>query len=373
MPPSRRCGLYVHLPFCLHRCSYCAFVSTTDLALAPAVVEATTADIRRHRRRRVLATLYLGGGTPSLVAPQLLGQLFAAIRSAFTLEPGAEVTLEANPEDVTPGALAAWRGLGVTRLSLGVQALDDRVLRLLERRHDAERARVAVGSALAAGFSVSVDLMLALPLLSLEAVEEGVREVVALGPQHVSVYLLEVDKPHRLGDLARQRPELFPGEDEAAQAYLAAARVLTRAGFRHYEVSNFARPGFQARHNLRTWRQRPLLAAGVAAHGHSGRARWANLESPAAYLRAVGRGERPLAWRRVLSEDELERERVMLALRLAEGVEWATAQAVARRLPAFARRLDDFLTLGLARLGSGRLRLSRRGWLVSSELLQTLW
>lgn len=373
MPPSPRYGLYVHLPFCLHRCSYCAFVSTTDLALAPDVVDATATEIRRHRRRRVLATLYLGGGTPSLIAPELLEKLFAAIRSTFTVEPGAEVTLEANPEDVTPGALAVWRRLGVTRLSLGVQTLDDRVLRLLERRHDAECARAAVASALAAGFSVSADLMLALPLLSLAAVEDGVREVVALGPQHVSVYLLEVDKPHRLGDLARQRAELFPDEDEAARGYLAAARVLTRAGYYHYEVSNFARPGFQARHNLRTWRQRPLLAAGVAAHGHGGRVRWANLESPGAYVRAVGRGERPLAWRRVLSEDEVERERVMLALRLAEGVEWATAQAVARRLPAFAQRLDDFLALGLARVEGGRLQLSRRGWLVSSELLQTLW
>ncbi len=373
MPPSPRYGLYVHLPFCLYRCSYCAFVSTSDLTVAAEVVEATATEICRHRRRRVLTTLYLGGGTPSLIAPELLEKLFAAIASTFTVEPAAEVTLEANPEDVTPAALAAWRKLGVTRLSLGVQALNDSVLRLLERRHDARRARAAVGSALAAGFSVSVDLMLALPRLSREAVEEEVREVVALGPQHVSVYLLEVDKPHRLAVLARERPELFPGEDEAARSYLAAARVLTGAGFFHYEVSNFARPGFRARHNLRTWRQRPLLAAGVAAHGHGGCVRWGNLEDPAAYARAVARGERPLAWRLVLSEDELEREKVMLGLRLAEGVDWATARAVARRLPAFAQRLDDFLSLGLARRGNGRLRLSRRGWLVSSELLQALW
>lgn len=371
--PSRRFGLYVHLPFCAHRCSYCAFVSATDLGLVPDVVNATAAEIRRHHRRRVLATLYLGGGTPSLIPLELLDSLFAAIASAFVVETGAEVTFEANPEDVTSQLLAAWRRLGVSRLSLGVQALDDRVLRLLERRHDAARARAAVRAALAEGFVVSVDLMLGLPFLSLKALEAEVLEVVGLGPQHVSVYLLEVDKPHPLAALAQGMPELFPGEDEAALGYLAVARILKRAGFHHYEISNFARPGYRARHNLRTWRQRPLLAVGVAAHGHSGRVRWANLEDPAAYVAALRRGERPLAWRRVLSEDELERERVMLALRLAEGVDWTTAEAVARRLPFFAQRLDDFLSLGLARRRDGRLRLSPRGWLLSSELFQTLW
>jgi len=369
----RRWGLYVHLPFCAHRCSYCTFVSSTALELMAQVVEATITDIGRFRRRRELATLYLGGGTPSLVPLPLLGQLFGAIAAAFTLSPTAEVTLEANPEDVDVAALSAWRALGVNRLSLGVQTLDDEVLKLLERRHDVEQARRALALARSAGFSVSADLILGLPGRSAGQLEGEVRELVRLGVEHVSLYLLEMDKPHRLGALARETPERFPDDDDLVREYLGAARVLRRAGFRHYEISNFARPGRRCQHNLRTWRQQPLLAAGVAAHGQCGGVRWANLEDHRQYIDAVTRGESPRAWRRVLSRDEREREGVMLALRLDTGAAWSTVQRVGRRKDQFARRLDDFLALSLARRVAGRVSLTRRGWLLSNELLQELW
>lgn len=366
-------GLYVHLPFCAQRCSYCTFVSTTDAAVANAAVRASMAEVRRFRSGRQLRTLYLGGGTPSLVPLPLLEELFRSVRVVFSLGPGAEVTLEANPEDVTLASLLAWRTLGVTRLSLGVQTLDDEVLRLLQRRHDGATARRAVADARAAGFSVSADLMLGLPGQSVAKVEEETKALVALGPQHVSVYLLETDKPHPLGELSRRCPGAFPEEEEVARCYLVVARVLRRAGFCHYEISNFARPGFHARHNLRTWRQKPLLAVGVAAQGHCGRVRWGNLDDPRAYAAALAQGESPRAWRRVLSPDEWEREAAMLGLRLAVGVEWELVERLAGRLPAFARRLDDFFHLGLARKVGERLRLTTRGWVVSSELLQALW
>jgi len=369
----RRWGLYVHLPFCAHRCSYCTFVSSTALEWTGEVVQATIAEIGRYRRRRRLATLYLGGGTPSLIPLPLLAELFHAIADAFIVSPTAEVTLEANPEDVNAAALAAWRALGVNRLSIGVQAIRDEVLRLLERRHDAGQARRAVALASSAGFSVSADLIVGIPGRPAGEVEAEVRALVALGVQHVSLYLLEMDKPHRLGALAREKPEQFPDDEEQVRDYLGAARVLRRAGFRHYEISNFARPGYRSRHNLRTWRQQPLLAAGVAAHGHCGRVRWANLDDHREYTGALGRGASPRAWRRVLSSDEHEREGVMLALRLDTGVAWSTVERVGRRQSGFARRLDDFLTLSLARRVGERVYLTPRGWLLSSELLRELW
>ncbi len=370
---GRRWGLYVHLPFCAQRCSYCTFVSSTALEPMAEVVEATITEIRRFRRRRELATVYLGGGTPSLIPLPLLAELLRAIAAACVVAPAAEVTLEANPEDVDRATLAGWRALGVTRLSIGVQALDDGVLRLLERRHDAQRARQAVALACSAGFSVSADVIFGLPGLSAGDLEAEVRELVALGVHHLSLYLLEMDKPHRLGALAREQPERFPDDEELARGYLGASRVLRQAGFRHYEISNFARPGHRSHHNLRTWRQQPLLAAGVAAHGHCGRVRWGNLENRQEYVRAVDAGVSPRAWRRVLSDDERERESIMLAMRLDTGVEWVTAERVGRRQVGFAKRLDDFLALSLARRAAGRVFLTRRGWLVSSELLQTLW
>lgn len=366
-------GLYLHVPFCAHRCSYCTFVSSTELERMAEVVHATAMEIRRFRHRRRLVTLYLGGGTPSLVPPELLAELFRAVRDSFCLHPRAEVTLEANPEDVTPERVAHWRALGVTRLSLGLQSLNPRTLALLERRHDAAAGRRAVRACLAEGVAVSADVMLGLPGSTPAIVTAEVEELAAAGLQHMSLYLLEMDKPHRLATLAREHPDLLPCDDEVAEAYLAASRVLRRAGFAHYEISNFARPGFACRHNLRTWRQRPLLAAGVAAHGHSGRVRWGNLERVDDYLDAVARGVSPRAWRRVLSPDEMEREAVMLALRLAAGADEGRVERCAWRLPSFARRLEDFLALGLARRSRGRVRLTPRGWLVSSELLQALW
>jgi oxygen-independent coproporphyrinogen-3 oxidase len=194
-----------------------------------------------------------------------------------------------------------------------------------------------------------------------------------LRPGHVSVYLLEMDKPHALGRLAARRPDLFPDADAAARQYLAVGRALVGAGYRHYEISNFALPGKLAHHNVRYWRRRPVLSAGLAAHGQSGRQRWAAPDELPAYLEAVDGGRLPRAWSRSLGEQEVLRERVMLALRLARGVREELAEACAAGAPPFRQKLEDFLALGLARRSGGRVRLTPRGWLVSNELFAALW
>jgi oxygen-independent coproporphyrinogen-3 oxidase len=374
-PVARGVGLYVHLPFCASRCAYCSFVTSTDLGLMARTLAAVAEEIARLAgpRRRPLVSLYLGGGTPSLVGAQALLEIFGAAERGFDLISGAEVTIEANPDDVSEARLAQWRRLGVNRVSLGVQAFSDRVLEMLNRRHSAAQARSAAEAALAAGFEVSLDVMLGLPHPHALELESTLDEILRLRPHHVSAYLLEMDKPHQLVRLAARRPELFPDADATARQFLIVGRALVSAGYRHYEVSNFALPGHQARHNTRYWTGLPVLAAGVSAHGQAGRRRWANVAELPAYLDAVERGEPPHAWNRRLAPIEAMRETVMVGLRLARGVDTDTLRACGEATPEFALRLAEFIELGLARRRGRRIRLTPRGWLVSNELLQALW
>jgi len=367
-------GLYVHLPFCASRCAYCTFVTSTEEALMPRTLAAVRREVESFARggRRRLASLYLGGGTPSLVPPESLEPVLAAVRDSFELPADAEFTLEANPDDVTPERLAGWRRLGVNRVSVGVQSFADDVLAMLGRRHSAAQARSAVAALLEAGFAVSLDLILGLPRLDESVLEATLADVVWLRPHHVSVYLLEMDKPHELARLAARHPDLFPDADAAARQYLRAGRTLVAAGYRHYEVSNFALPACQARHNTRYWRGQPVLAVGVAAHSQSGRRRWANLDDLTKYLEAVEAGRSPRAWSRRLDDDEALRERVMLGLRLARGVTSTMVRSCRTGTDAFGARLDEFLALGLARETAGRVRLTPRGWLLSNELFESL-
>jgi oxygen-independent coproporphyrinogen-3 oxidase len=368
-------GLYIHLPFCASRCAYCTFVTSTETGLMPRTLAALCRELELLGRRagRPLATLYLGGGTPSLVPEALLTELFSVLDRHFPRVSGAEVTLEANPDDVTAERVAAWAGLGVNRVSVGVQAFSDAVLEMLNRRHTADQARDAVAVVQAAGFSVSIDLMLGLPGMTPAQLEATVGDALRLRPGHVSVYLLEMDKPHALAKLAARRPDLFPDPDACARQYLEVGRALVRAGYRHYEISNFALPGNQARHNVRYWRRRTVFSAGVAAHGHGGRRRWAAPDDLPGYLAAVDADRVPRAWSRFLAADEVLKERVMLGLRLARGVRSELIGACGAAVPAFRARVDDFLALGLARQRAGRIRLTPRGWLVSNELFSALW
>ncbi len=371
----RAAGLYLHLPFCATRCAYCTFVTSTELSSLPRTLAATSRELERLAQRpgRPLATVYLGGGTPSLVPTEHLKRLVGTLRSRFDLAAVREFTIEANPDDVDRGRLALWRRLGVTRVSIGVQAFHDRVLQLLNRRHDAAAARRAVELSLAAGFTVSLDLMLGLPGMTMAELEASLAEALRLHPHHVSVYLLEMDKPHALVRLAERRPDLFPDADAAAAQYLATGRTLVAGGYRHYEISNFALPGFQARHNLRYWLGLPVLAAGLAAHGQAGRRRWANHAELGSYLAAVEAARAPIAWSRRLGDDEALKERVMLGLRLSRGVALADLAAAAAIAPEFGTKLAEFLELALARERHGAVRLTPRGWLVSNELLAALW
>lgn len=363
--PLRGGGLYLHLPFCASICPYCHFARTAthDAGARRRLSEAIAGEFALRRERcaalgggRVeLRSVYVGGGTPSLLEPDLLARLLAATAGRLPAAPGLEVTAEANPESFTPAVAAAWREAGVNRVSLGVQSLDDSALRALGRRHDAAAARAALGLAAARFARVAADWLLG-PGLRRGPLLAGLREAVGAGVGHVSLYLVEVRGGTPLAaDLAAGRARL-PSERALAGAYLAAADLLESLGLRQYEVANFARPGQESRHNAAYWRGAPYLGLGPGAHGFWGRRRYANLADAEAYAAAVAAGRLPEA-----SVDRLDRrarrlERLILPLRTAAGVPLA-------ELPPGALPLARGAAQGLWRVAEGRLALTARGFL----------
>lgn len=371
---SAASGIYVHLPYCASRCGYCAFVVTTDpgsqgvyLALLDKEAELVAAEASRAS----FDSVYLGGGTPSLLPPEEVARLLAMLRGRFAIADHAEVTLEANPEDVTSERVRAWIGAGVNRVSVGVQTLSDRELAAVGRRHDARRAREAVETLVSAGLSVSGDLILGLPEQTAESFSASAAELAASGVEHLSVYLLEVEKSKVMEEDRRARPERYLGDDGEADAWLALSGLLAGEGFRHYEISNWARPGREARHNLKYWTRTETLGLGVSAHELWAGRRRANVSSLPAYLAALEAGRRPVALDERLTPAAEARERIVLGLRLAQGVPRAELEAAIAS--SSDSRLDGdyaaWRSAGMLIEGAGRVRFSERGFLVSNEIL----
>jgi oxygen-independent coproporphyrinogen-3 oxidase len=375
-------GVYVHVPHCAVRCSYCDFYLVAGrrhdarrfaAALASEIAAAGRREPVTGRRPPAADTLHLGGGTPSILPAAILAEIVATARSVFHLDPGAEIALEANPEDSGPGAIAAWRAAGFNRLSLGVQSLDDDVLKSLRRSHTAAQAIASVRAARRAGMPhVAVDLILGLPGQGEEAAIEGIDRVVDAGADHVSIYLLEIHPRTRLGravGLGLVRPA---GEDAAARQYERAAARLESRGLEQYEISNFARPGHRSRHNLKYWTDGDYLGFGPAAHSYFAGRRWSNAPDLRGYLEGEGR-----ATPRLVEEDRSDLravEALIAGLRLVEGVD---LDRLGRRHGTSIPAADDPRIASLAEQGllearGPRLRLSGRGRLLSNEVFERL-
>lgn len=318
--------LYVHIPFCKHKCGYCDFNAYAGMdRLMPDYVEALETELAEARQQRefgTLRTIYLGGGTPSLLPAELIARLLRFIRGTFDVAPGAEVTLEANPASTDEARVAAWLEGGVNRLSLGVQGFEPRALAVLERKTDAAQATRAFNLARSMGVkNISIDLIYAVPYQSLDSWVETVRRGLALGPDHVSTYCLTFEE----GTLLWRRraegklPELEP--DLQWDQLEAACKELEGAGFERYEVSNWARPGFESNHNMAYWRCRPVYGAGAGAHSYatdgSKAWRWWNVARPREYIAAC---PAPVADGEELAEHNAGAEALMLGLRTAEGM-----------------------------------------------------
>ncbi len=352
-------GVYVHVPFCARRCDYCDFATWTDRAhLMEAYSAACVTDVLRHQelgRLRPATSVFFGGGTPSLLPADWLCSVLDAIPRA----PGAEVTVECNPDAVDPGKLAAYRAAGVNRLSFGVQSMAPHVLAALGRTHDPEGVARAVAWAREAGFaSFNLDLIYGGAGESPADWEATLEAALALDPPHISAYALTVEAGTPLSRRIEAGDVAAPDDDDQADKYIAADDRLEAGGLRWYEISNWARPGHECRHNELYWHQGEYLGIGCAAHGHTGTRRWWNVRTPERYIALVNGGQSPEGGCEQLEPARREEEAIGLALRTRRGA----------RIPRDARLVED----GLARWTDahrrhGRLVLTRRGRLLANE------
>jgi oxygen-independent coproporphyrinogen-3 oxidase len=370
-------GFYIHVPFCTKRCYYCAF-NTSPLE-DPASMRRYLAALDRElallaalpwAARVRVASVFLGGGTPSLLEAEAMAAVLDAVRRGFALEPGAEITVECNPESVSRDTLAAYRAAGVNRISLGVQSLDDAILARIGRLHDRRGARAAFDAARLAGYDdVSVDVMYGLPGLDVEGWTRAVEAVLDWGPTHLSAYGLTLDAGSLWG--AAGVPGL-PSEEDVVAQYWALARAAAARGFEHYEISNYARPGFRSRHNLTYWRAAEYLAAGPGACGYIGDVRYGNVKPLARYCATLEQGTLPVDTAERLTAAQRDAERLILGLRTSDGVPAAWLSERAADDAPLARRLVDWRTEGLLVDGHGRVRLSEAGFLLSDALFVEL-
>ncbi|MFM8495427.1 MAG: radical SAM family heme chaperone HemW [Planctomycetia bacterium] len=363
---------YVHVPFCRHRCGYCDFTLVAGRDdLIDRYLAALAIELERVREPLELDTVYLGGGTPSHLGPDGLRRLFELLATKLGIAAGAEVTVEANPLDVTPGFVATCRDLGITRVSLGGQSLDAATLKALDRDHAPGDVRTAVGKLLDAGLVVNLDLMTAAPGQTLAGVESDLAAAAALGVQHVSVYCLTWEQGTAF-ESARRRGDLVPAEESLErEMFEAAIDGLTAAGFEHYEVSNFARPGFRCRHNEAYWDCRPWEAFGPGAARFDGRTRTTNHRSTVTWLNKVLAGDDATGDVDAMTPEQAARERIVVGLRRRDGVDREAFRTVSGfGLDTLAgAAITRWVEQGLATDDGRHVRLTRAGLLVSD----TLW
>ncbi|MGH2636001.1 MAG: radical SAM family heme chaperone HemW [Actinomycetota bacterium] len=361
-------GVYVHVPFCLTRCGYCDFNAYAGLDhLASRYVAALLREAQLAGPSwagEEVTSVFFGGGTPTTLEVANLGALLAGLRDRFDLTPNAEVTIEANPDTVDEARLAGLLDAGYARLSMGAQSFDRQVLAALERLHDPSSVRRAMRDARRAGHAnVNLDLIYGANGETLESWASSLREAIDLGPEHVSAYALTVEASTPLGRRVQQGLVPPPDPDLQADMFELACDALARAGYGHYEVSNWAKPGYECVHNLGYWERRPYLGLGAGAHSYRGERRWWNVRPPEEYLSLVAAGRLPVGGKERLEPGDAYLEEVFLRLRILEGVpaSWVEPE-----------RAAPFLESGLLRDHAGALVPTERGMLLLNELVLAL-
>ncbi|HET6967279.1 MAG TPA: radical SAM family heme chaperone HemW [Ornithinibacter sp.] len=376
-----RLGVYVHVPYCSVRCGYCDFNTYTLTELGPGASTATFADqalaeldlavrvLGEHARP--VDTVFVGGGTPTLLPAADLVRCVDGIRQRFGLAPDAEVTTEANPDSVTAADLEELAAGGFTRVSIGMQSVVPHVLRTLDRTHDPAGVATAVAGARAAGLATSVDLIYGTPGESLADWRASLDAAVALEPDHVSAYALVVEEGTRLATQVRRGEVPMPEGDDEADKYELADEVLAAAGFDWYEVSNWSRsaPG-RCRHNEGYWRGDAWWGVGPGAHSHVGGVRWWNVKHPRTYAARLGAGASPAAGRETLTPEQRHDEEVLLRVRLRDGLPVGVLDADGRE--AVAGLVVDGLVDGRAAVRDRRVVLTRRGRLLADAVVRRL-
>jgi oxygen-independent coproporphyrinogen III oxidase len=391
MPP----GIYLHIPFCKSRCSYCDFATDVwrNNDTVERYVDAICRELKNFQpqmnagdadKRKIsdlpdlrssaassslkADTIYFGGGTPSLLTPAQLERILNTISAKFDISSDAEITMEMNPATVTPETLAEYKRLGVNRASFGVQTFDDRALKLLARGHDANDARKTFTMLRAAGFdNISFDLIAGLPNQTLEDWSRNLDEAIAMSPEHLSLYLLEIHEGTPLAEQVRSGRQPKPDDDLAAAMYEMMLDRLAAIGYEQYEISNFCKPGFESRHNTKYWRLDSVFGFGVSAHSFDGRERYANERDTAKYVELIETKGSP----EVVREDiDLESEFIFLGLRMEDGIDLTKykEQSEIDLAERYCAELANLTEAGLVKINGDRLRLTSKGKLFSNEV-----
>jgi oxygen-independent coproporphyrinogen-3 oxidase len=376
-PEKKPWGLYVHVPFCRRKCRYCDFYSIASRSLIPAYLDAVDREARFYvDALGSVSTLYVGGGTPSLLDPAQLRVLFDALHDAFDIAPSAEITLEVNPESLDQSYLGQIRRLGVNRLSLGVQSLDDRVLEFLGRSHRVSHVKDAVTWARGEGFdNLNLDLIYGVPGQDLSAWREVLLRVLDFNPEHLSLYQLTFEPGTPLGLKQKQGLVCEYEEEDQRDFFLETARIIQRAGFFHYEVSNFARHEvYISQHNLKYWQHQPYLGLGPAAHSFDGTWRWWNHASVKRYIKDVQEACKPVAGSETLDGDALQLEALYFGFRTAMGLDLETFLGcyglnLMAHPDGLLQRLEN---LGWVKLREGKMMPTLEG-MIRADALPLLW
>jgi oxygen-independent coproporphyrinogen-3 oxidase len=400
-------GVYLHIPFCKSRCSYCDFATdvyrssdaveryvealcmeisvfsspekrTTLSGITPSDEAAATIPQTRRgplpnpkskiQNPKLVDTIYFGGGTPSLLSPEQVGTILTTVREKFEIAEDVEITMEMNPATVTRETLAGYRSLGVNRASFGVQTFDDRELKLLARGHDANDARTTFTLLRDAGFeNISFDLIAGLPGQTIEGWKRNLDESVSMRPEHMSLYLLEIHEGTPLAEQLRSGRRPPADEEIAAEMYELMLDSLAAAAYEQYEISNFARPGFESRHNSKYWRLDPVYGFGVSAHSFDGAQRYANERDTAKYVESIESNDGAEVFREPI---DAASEFIFLGLRFTLGID---LEEYRRRFgidleTKYANELASCSVNGLTEVNGGRFRLTRRGMLFSNEV-----
>jgi len=358
----RDLGLYLHLPFCHARCGYCDFATFTG---QEDKIEEYLGALEKEMAfysHESIQTLFIGGGTPTVLNPDQISRLLESLKSHFGFSKLSEATVEANPESATPDVLKAYQHGGINRISFGLQSTQNTFLSKLDRLHSYEDFLRAHEAARGLGFkNINLDLIYGLPGQSMENWSQSLKDVLKLEPEHLSLYALKIEEGTKF-----QKDGVVLDDDLQADQYLLASPMLREAGYDHYEISNFCKPGFASRHNLKYWRNEPTLGLGVSAASFLEGIRRVNTRSLQIYLSDLKEGREITQESTELTTEKQVKENVMLGLRLKEGIDWGTVKSL--NMPVF----KSFLNQGWAAVEKGRYFLNPQGWLLSNQLFQFL-
>ena len=370
-------GIYIHIPFCKQRCNYCAFYSTTLYNIREKYVDALCKEIvlrKEYAGSAPIGTIYFGGGTPSTLTMEQLQKICGTIYSTHSVSPTAEVTIECNPDDLTPDFLAQLKQLPFNRISMGVQSFNDTQLKRLGRRHNAQKAREAVHNAREAGYNnISIDLIFALPGSTITEWEHDLDSAIALHPDHLSAYNLTYEEGTPLYRALERGDFAELSEEENIEQFQMLITKMKEAGYRHYEISNFALPGCESCHNSSYWNDTPYIGCGAAAHSYNGTSRQWNIADIQEYIKGMESGEHNFEIEQ-LTEEERYNDTILTRLRTADGLplEWMKEKFCEKLCNYMLRSAEKEIALGNLKKENGSLSLTEKGIFISDAVIREL-